>query len=152
MAGTTFAAVVRIVDLPVATTITGSELMEVVQTSGGVGQSVQVALSNSIPAASIGTSQLATSLGVSGTLSVGTTIVVGQTVTVQNALAIPAGGTAAVLFSSTSGFGIFFGSGAPSVSAATGSIYCRSDPANATSRIYVNITGTGVWTPLTAFS
>ncbi len=46
MAGTTFAAVVRVVDLPAAAALTGAELMEVVQTSAGVGQSVQVALSN----------------------------------------------------------------------------------------------------------
>lgn len=39
---TTLPAVVRIVDLPVGTTITGAELWEVVQTSGGVGLSVQL--------------------------------------------------------------------------------------------------------------
>jgi len=70
----------------------------------------------------------------------------------QNTLAIPAGGSAALTFSSTQAFGIYFGSGAPSVSAATGSLYFRSDPANATSRMYVNTTGTAVWVGLTAVS
>lgn len=48
MAGTTLAAVVRIVDLPVGTTITGAELLEVIQTASGVGQSVQVSLANAV--------------------------------------------------------------------------------------------------------
>ncbi len=42
---TTLSAVVRIVDLPAATTITGAELFEVVQTTAGVGLSVQVPIS-----------------------------------------------------------------------------------------------------------
>jgi hypothetical protein len=42
MVATTLPAVVRVVDLPVATTITGAELFEVVQTTAGVGVSVQV--------------------------------------------------------------------------------------------------------------
>lgn len=41
---TTFAASVTIVDLPVGTTVTGAELFEAVQTTNGVGQSVQLSL------------------------------------------------------------------------------------------------------------
>ena len=41
---TTFAASVTIVDLPTGTTVTGAELFEAVQTSSGVGQSVQLSL------------------------------------------------------------------------------------------------------------
>lgn len=41
---TTFAASVTIVDLPVGTTVSGAELFEAVQTSSGVGQSVQLTL------------------------------------------------------------------------------------------------------------
>jgi hypothetical protein len=41
---TTFAASVTIVDLPVGTTVSGLELFEAVQTFGGVGQSVQLSL------------------------------------------------------------------------------------------------------------
>ena len=74
---------------------------------------------------------------------------------VANATAIPAGGTAAVglTLSSTANFGIFFGSGAPSLSAAQGSLYLRSDgSADGTSsnRIYVNSSsGSGTtWTPI----
>lgn len=42
---TTFAASVTIVDLPVGTTVSGLELFEAVQTTAGVGQSVQLSLS-----------------------------------------------------------------------------------------------------------
>ena len=42
---TTFAASVTIVDPPVGTTVSGLELFEAVQTFGGVGQSVQLSLS-----------------------------------------------------------------------------------------------------------
>ena len=39
---TTFAASFTIVDLPVGTTVSGIELLEAVQTFGGVGQSLQL--------------------------------------------------------------------------------------------------------------
>ena len=45
MAGTTLSAVVRVPDLPIGTTITGVELLEVVQTASGVGQSIQIPIS-----------------------------------------------------------------------------------------------------------
>lgn len=61
--------------------------------------------------------------------------------------AIPAGGTAGsgLRLSSTSNFGVFFGSGAPSLSAAQGSIYLRSDGAP-----YYNNNGTTGWTAIAA--
>ena len=64
---------------------------------------------------------------------------------VQSGTAIPAGGTAGAgyRFSSTSNFGVFFGSGAPSLAAAQGSIYLRSDGAP-----YVNKDGSTVWAEL----
>ena len=48
MVATTFPAVVRVVDLAVGTTVTGLELFEAVQTSGGVGQSVQLTLAQMV--------------------------------------------------------------------------------------------------------
>jgi hypothetical protein len=44
MVATTLPAVVRIVDLPIGTSITGAELIEAVQTTAGVGVSVQLSL------------------------------------------------------------------------------------------------------------
>src|SRR6185369_16368319 len=59
---------------------------------------------------------------------------------IAGATAIPAGGTAALglMFSSTANFGVFFGSGAPSLSAAKGSLYLRSDGSGTGDRMYVN--------------
>lgn len=65
--------------------------------------------------------------------------------------AIPAGGTAGVgvAFSSTSNFGVFFGSGAPSLAAAKGSLYLRSDGSTTNDRAYINTNGGSTWTALT---
>jgi hypothetical protein len=52
---TQFAASVTIVDLPVGTTVTGLELLEAVQTTNSVGQSVQLSVNqiySSMPIAS----------------------------------------------------------------------------------------------------
>jgi hypothetical protein len=66
-------------------------------------------------------------------------------------LATPAGGSTAarLVFGSTAGFGIYIGSGAPSVSAAQGSIYLRSDGSSTSTRLYVNTNGTTGWTNVT---
>jgi hypothetical protein len=65
----------------------------------------------------------------------------------------PAGGGAGavLLFGTTSGFGIYFGSGAPTVSAAQGSLYLRSDGSSGSTRMYVNSSsGSGTtWTNVT---
>lgn len=64
---------------------------------------------------------------------------------------IPAGGTAGLglLVSSTANFGVFFGSGAPSLAAAKGSLYLRSDGSGTTDRAYINTNGSTTWTALT---
>lgn len=70
------------------------------------------------------------------------------TVGILNTTAIPAGGTAAkgYLFSSTSNFGTFFGSGAPTLAAAKGSQYLRSDGSSTSTRMYINTDGSTTWT------
>lgn len=62
----------------------------------------------------------------------------------------PAGGTAGsgFMFSSTANFGVFFGSGAPSLAAAQGSLYLRSD-GGAGTRAYINTDGNTTWTAVT---
>lgn len=65
---TTFAASVTIVDLPVATTLTGTELFEGVQTTAGVGKSVQVSASQIVAFAGASfISSVGTSLATAGT-------------------------------------------------------------------------------------
>lgn len=72
---------------------------------------------------------------------------------VMAATATPAGGSAALglCFGSTSGFGIYIGSGVPSVSAAQGSLYLRSDGSSTSTRAYINNSaGSGTtWTAIT---
>lgn len=62
-----------------------------------------------------------------------------------------AGGTSGVgfLVSSTSNFGIFFGSGLPTISAAKGSLYMRTDGSSVSTRLYVNTDGATTWTNVT---
>jgi hypothetical protein len=70
-------------------------------------------------------------------------------VTADSATAPPAGGMAAFLMSSTAGLGIYVGSGAPTVSAAQGSLYLRTDGSSTSTRLYVNTNGTTGWTNVT---
>jgi hypothetical protein len=69
----------------------------------------------------------------------------------QSGTAIPAGGTtgAGVRVSSTANFGVFFGSGAPTLSAAKGSLYLRSDGTTTNDRMYVNTDSATTWTAVT---
>lgn len=64
-------------------------------------------------------------------------------------VAITAGGAAAIQTGSTGAFGIYFGSGPPTVSAAKGSLYLRSDGSTTNDRMYVNTNGSTTWTAVT---
>lgn len=104
---------------------------------------------------------------VNATLFTGTTISVAANITGGNVLssavisavgnarilsgtAVPAGGTAGAGYSmsSVTNFGIFFGSGAPTLSAAQGSLYMRTDGSATSDRMYVNTDGATAWTPV----
>lgn len=65
------------------------------------------------------------------------------------ATAITAGGVQAFGTSSTGAFGIYTGSGAPTVTAAKGSLYLRSDGSGVGDRAYINSDGGATWTALT---
>lgn len=60
----------------------------------------------------------------------------------------PAGGTTGLglKLSSTANLGVFFGSGAPTLSAAKGSLYLRTDGSTTNDRMYVNTDGGTTWT------
>jgi hypothetical protein len=68
--------------------------------------------------------------------------------TILSATSVPAGGTtgAGYKMSSTTNLGIFFGSGAPSLSAAQGSLYLRTDGSSTITRMYINTNGSTGWT------
>ena len=70
-------------------------------------------------------------------------------VTADSGTAPAAGGMAAFLMSSTAGLGIYVGSGAPTISAAQGSLYIRTDGSSTSTRLYVNTTGSTTWTNVT---
>jgi hypothetical protein len=90
-------------------------------------------------------------LAITPAIAAASTISAVGAITALNATAIPAGGTAGagVMVSSTANFGVFFGSGAPSLSAAKGSLYLRSDGSTTNDRMYVNTNGTTTWTAVT---
>jgi hypothetical protein len=54
-----------------------------------------------------------------------------------------------ILITTTANFGIFCGSGAPTLSAAQGSLYLRSDGSSTSTRLYVNTNGSTTWTNVT---
>jgi len=74
--------------------------------------------------------------------------------TILSGTAIPVGGTAGAGYkmSSTANLGIFFGSGAPTLNAAQGSLYMRTDGSTTSTRLYVNTNGTNGWTSVTTAS
>lgn len=82
----------------------------------------------------------------------GTTVSGTGTVTAINATAITAGGSAAVLATATAGFGLYLGSGAPTITAAKGSLYLRSDGSSSSTRLYVNSDGATTWVAVTTAS
>lgn len=76
------------------------------------------------------------------------------TITAQSAVAVPAGGSAgaSLLLSSTAALGVYVGSGAPTVSAAQGSFYLRTDGSSSSTRLYVNSNGSTTWVAVTTAS
>jgi hypothetical protein len=72
-------------------------------------------------------------------------------ITASASVATPAGGStsARLLLGTTAGFGIYYGSGAPTVSAAQGSIYIRSNGTTTNDRFYINTNGSTTWTAVT---
>lgn len=100
----------------------------------------------------------ATNVAAGGTLSVagastltGAVSTVGQ-LSVQTSTAPPAAGatTSGIKVSSTANLGIFWGSGAPTFTAAQGSVYIRTDGSSTSTRLYSNTTGSTTWTNFTS--
>ena len=79
-----------------------------------------------------------------------TTLSATGNLTADSGTAPAAGGMSAVLISSTANFGIFVGSGVPTVSAAQGSLYLRTDGTTTNDRIFVR--GAAAWIAITTAS
>lgn len=71
--------------------------------------------------------------------------------TVDSGTAPAAGGMSAILISSTANLGIYVGSGAPTVAAAKGSLYLRTDGNSTSTRLYSSDGGT-TWIAVTTAS
>ena len=74
-------------------------------------------------------------------------------ITADSASALVAGGASAFIATNTANsMGIYVGSGAPTVSAAKGSLYLRSDGSGVADRAYINTNGTTGWAAITTAS
>jgi hypothetical protein len=98
-----------------------------------------------------GTTGAVTVTGTFGAATSVTTLTATGNITADSATAPAAGGMAAFLASSTANFGIYVGSGAPTVAAAKGSFYLRTDGSSASTRLYVSDGGT-TWIAVTTAS
>lgn len=88
---------------------------------------------------------------VTGLIYTGTSVTTTGAHTAFSGTAVPAGGTTGSGFkiSSTANLGVFFGSGVPTLSAAQGSLYIRTDGSSTSTRMYINTTGSTTWTNVT---
>jgi hypothetical protein len=95
---------------------------------------------------------LSSTLAVTGAITGSSTLSTTGLPSFLTATAPPASGsnTVGIRLSSTANLGIYFGSGAPTFSAAQGSIYLRTDGSSTSTRLYVNTNGTTGWTNFTS--
>lgn len=94
---------------------------------------------------------VASTASVTGPVGLATTLTVGGSVTAVGGTATPAGGSTSVgyIITNTSPpLGVFPGSGVPTLAAAQGSLYLRSDGTATNTRAYIAQTATGSWTAL----
>jgi hypothetical protein len=139
------------------TIVAGTTISAVGNITGGNLRSVSLSLSGNVISALNVTANVAGGnvltpglMSSTGNISGGNLRTVGQVVAASGT-AITSGGTQSLglEFSSTADFGIFFGSGAPTISAAKGSLYLRSDGSTTNDRMYVNTNGSTTWTAVT---
>lgn len=89
-----------------------------------------------------------------GALQANSTITSSGQLSVQTTTAPPAAGanTSGIKFSSTANLGFFWGSGAPTFSAAQGSFYLNTTGSSGSTRAYINSTGSTTWVAVTTAS
>lgn len=80
-----------------------------------------------------------------------------KTITALSGGAATSGGntTAAINIGSATtalGVGVYFGAGAPTITAQQGSLYMRTDGSSTSTRAYINTTGSTTWTAITTAS
>jgi len=115
-------------------------------TGGIISETGNITGGNVITANVNSTTHTGTTVSVTGNVTGGNLRTAGQLLAASGTT-ITAGGSQSLglEFSTTTDFGIFFGSGAPTISAAKGSLYLRSDGSTTNDRMYVNTNGTTAW-------
>ena len=97
-----------------------------------------------------GTTGAVTTTATFGAATSVTTLSATGNVTADSATAPVAGGASAFIATNVAaGLGVYIGSGAPTVAAAQGSLYLRTDGSSTSTRAYVNTNGTTGWTAIT---
>ena len=100
-----------------------------------------------------GTTGAVTVTGTFGAATSVTSLAATSTVTARSASGLTAGGASAFIGTNVAaGMGIYMGSGAPTVAAAKGSLYLRSDGSGVGDRAYINTNGTTGWAAITTAS
>jgi hypothetical protein len=100
----------------------------------------------------LGPAMSVTSLAATGAVTAASVAATGN-VTADSNVALVAGGASAFIATNTANnMGIYVGSGAPTVSAAQGSLYLRSDGSSTSTRAYINTNGTTGWAAITTAS
>jgi hypothetical protein len=117
-------------------------------TSGNIAVTGNISLTGNVIGGNLTTG---TQVVATGNITGGNIKTDGQMLAMSNT-APTAGGVAAYLMSSTANLGVFFGSGVPTISAAQGSLYMRTDGSSTSTRMYVNTNGTTGWTAVTTAS
>jgi hypothetical protein len=110
-----------------------------------------VTVTGTFDAATSVTSLAATTVAATGGVTAATVSATGN-ITADSNVALVAGGASAFIATNTAvGMGMYIGSGAPTVAAAKGSLYLRSDGSSATTRLYVS-DGSTTWIAVTTAS
>jgi len=101
--------------------------------------------------ATFGAATSVTSLAATGSVTAASLSATGN-VTADSNVALVAGGASAFIATNTAvGMGVYIGSGAPTVAAAKGSLYLRSDGSSTSTRLYVS-DGSTTWIAVTTAS
>jgi hypothetical protein len=109
---------------------------------------------NSTGSASISVSATGSLLNLNTNMTVDTTgnILNNGSIRIATTSSVVTGGAAnsGFMYGNASGLGVFFGNGAPTLSALQGSIYIRTDGSSTSTRLYVNTNGSTGWTNFTS--
>jgi hypothetical protein len=70
-------------------------------------------------------------------------------VTARDSVSSPVAGGTGAYYIGNANLGVYWGSGAPTISADKGSLYLRTDGSSTSTRAYINTNGSTTWTAIT---